>query len=89
MLNHTICQRTTKVKLQGEEAEILLRLRTGNFTEIIIELKNGKVKRLKLSEEVSEKKLVELLKEHDFQDIQLTQRDGNIISVKRTIIDKL
>lgn len=77
-----------KVSLQDKEAEILIRLRTGNISEMNIQLKDGDVKTLKITEEVTEKKLFKLLREHPYQDINMIQRDRKVISVSRTVIEK-
>lgn len=78
-----------KSSLTDEEAEVLLMLRTGNYDRVSVRLKGGNVETLEAEETVEGRKFVDILKDDDFQNVEITKRDGKIIKVKRTTLKKL
>jgi DNA-binding transcriptional MerR regulator len=78
------------VRLSSEEADLLLMIRKGDFIEIKVKKRNGKIERLEATEMVkTDKRITEILKEGDYQNIEIKQQDGKISCIKRTIKKKL
>lgn len=70
--------------LTHEEQELIAMLRTGQYEEVNVILKDGNIKRFEMKQSVKGR-MIDLLKEHDFQDITVKSESGKIISLKRTI----
>lgn len=78
------------VDLTKEEEELFMMLYLGNYNRITITHRNGKIEMLEGTEEVKAgEKISTLLRERKFQKIELIQRDGKVVSVKRTIRKKV
>ncbi len=81
---------TESVRLSHEEIGLLLLVREGRYESVTVHFKNGKAEMLESKEAVTtQKRIVELLKDGAYQDIELKQQDGKIVSLKRTIKKKL
>ncbi len=73
------------VSLNQEEIEVLFEMRQGRCSSINVRMKDGRVELIESTETVeAQKRLVDLLKEEEYQDIEVKKRDGKIVSIKRT-----
>jgi hypothetical protein len=60
-------------------------MRLGNCSSVNVKMKDGHVEVIEATQTVEgQKRFVDLLKEDDYQDIEVKQRDGKIVSIKRT-----
>ena len=68
----------------ADELEALLLIRTGNYESVTVKLKNGEIERFEVDEPVNvEKRIVDILQEEGYQNIQIEQTDGKAVSIKR------
>lgn len=79
--------------LTAKEQSLLFDIRLNRFDEVKIKLKNGEIERIDGTENVEAgeqtfDKVRELIKNGDYQDIQLKQQGGKIVSIKRTLKKK-
>lgn len=75
--------------LNDDETEMLLQMRSGKYESVSVKMKDGKVELIEATETMeAQKRLVEILQEEDFQDIELMRRDGQTVSIKRKIQKK-
>lgn len=73
-------------ELNESEIDVLYALRNRDIDHINIIRKNGKVDRVEIKEYLDpNKKLGDLLKEHDFQDIEIKVQNGKITSLNRKV----
>ena len=72
-----------------EELELLFLLRTGNYDSLTVKYRNGEIEMLEAEETVTDKRIVDLLNEEDYQDVMIKRRDGKTVSIKRTLKRKL
>jgi len=81
---------TSGTELNTEELSLMLAIRSGNYKSIKIRFKDKSIKLLELEkEETTQKRINQILKENNYQDIQLTQSDGKIVKINRIIKQKL
>lgn len=74
------------------EKDILSKVRSGDYQQVIIKIDNGEVIQLRLKrkkDNESESKLSRLFKKGDYKEIQLITRDGKVVSYDETEIIKL
>jgi DNA-binding transcriptional MerR regulator len=74
-----------------EEFEVLQLIRSGDFEKIEVVLKNGKIRTLNTSRSFAEPEkedLTALLRDHDFQTITLTKRDGEVVALRQSVPHK-
>lgn len=67
--------------------EILLydEIKSGKYSEIHLKLANGNIKQIDCSQIINPKtRLVEILKEYDYQRVEIIKKDGKILHIKRT-----
>ena len=64
-------------------------LRTGSYNSVTIKYRNGEMERIEAEEEVPERRIIDILKEADFQDVTIKRRDGKVVHVSRTLLKKL
>ena len=78
------------IELSPEEMELMLFVRTGNFETITVKRKDGKIDFIEATETLSaDARLTEILKEQDYQNIEIKTAEGKTVCVKRTIKKKL
>jgi hypothetical protein len=76
----------TSVELDDDELELIVLLRTRNYTQIKIKQKDGKVELIECAESLDPTgRIIDLLQDGDFQDISIIQRDGKVVTVNRTV----
>ena len=76
-------------ELSNSESELLSDIRSGRFDEIALELKDGKIKRYEASELIEDKFLFrQVAREYPFQRIETSIKEGNKVSMRRTISKK-
>jgi len=72
--------------LNEDEAEVLFQMRCGVYESVSVKMKDGKIELIEATETIdAQKRLIELLKEADYQEIQVKTVEGKIVSIKRTI----
>lgn len=79
----------TPLHLRDEEVHVLFMLRTGNYNSVTIKYRNGEMERIEAEEEIPERRIIDILKEADFQDVTIKRRDGKEVHVSRTVLKKL
>lgn len=68
------------------EIKLLKFIRSGDYRKIVISIRNKKMYSLALSKEQSiKKRIVEMLKENDFQEIIVKSHNGKITRIENTI----
>ncbi len=77
------------VDLDEKEAEVLSKIKTGDYEEVALSLENGKVVKLKGKSRRNKNKLHELQKEGGDQDLIVKMRNGKISHLEQTKIEKL
>lgn len=75
--------------LAESEIELFEEIKSGKYSEIHLKLENGTIKQLDFSQVINPKiRLVDILKEYDFQRVEITKKDGKILHIKRTKTQK-
>lgn len=78
------------VNLTNEERKIVLLLRKDKFKEVRIIFNNGKADLFTGMQLLNiDKRVFEMLKEHKYQEIKIVQDNGKVVSLKRTIKQKI
>jgi DNA-binding transcriptional MerR regulator len=78
------------IQLSREENEIIAFMRMGEYEKIEIRYKEGKPDIIEGTQRLeTEKRLLEVMKEHKYQSIELHQQNGNVVSVKRKVKQKI
>ncbi len=76
--------------LSKDELQVLLILRSENFESVKITKKGGEIDTIESTEIVSNgKRILNILKEHDYQDIEIKQARGKVVQIKRTIKERI
>lgn len=76
--------------LSADEIQVMLILRTDNFQSIRITKKDGQIDLIEGTESIVDKeRILDILKEHSYQNIELKQANGKIVSASRTFRTKL
>lgn len=79
-----------KLDLSPEEMQLLLFVRTGNFDTITVKRKDGKIDLIEATETLSaDVRLTEIIKEQDYQNIEIKTSEGKTVCIKRTIKKKV
>jgi DNA-binding transcriptional MerR regulator len=77
-------------ELTAEEFELLTTLRTGNYVSALIHFEKGKPDRIDLTKiESTDMRLIDLVKKHKHQKIELIAADGKVVKQKITTSKKL
>ena len=72
--------------LSKDELQVLLILRSENFESVKITKKGGEIDTIESTEIVSNgERILNILKGHDYQNIEIKQARGKIVQIKRTI----
>lgn len=82
--------------LSTEESMLLKSVRNGEYNSIEVIMNDGKIQRIESSEQVDLKnnpddvleQVKKILSQHNYQNINLIQKDGKVSSLKRTILKK-
>ncbi|TGV03581.1 MerR family transcriptional regulator [Flavivirga rizhaonensis] len=75
--------------LSKDEIQVLLIIRGKNFQSIKITKKNGEIDMIEGTERISEQnRIIDILKQHDYQDIELKQANGKLVYITRTVKTK-
>jgi DNA-binding transcriptional MerR regulator len=84
-------KRKNSVELSPEEMELMLFVRTGNFETITVKRKDGKIDLIEATESLSvaDARLTEIIKEQDYQNIEIKTAEGKTVCIKRTIKKKV
>ena len=78
------------LELTSEEMQVMLFIRTGNFETITVKRKNGKIDLIETSENINaEAMFIEIMKEHDYQNIEVKTASGKTICIKRPAKQKI
>ena len=76
--------------LSKDEIQVLLILRSENYLSVTITKRNGTIDTIEGTQRISQKdKIVSILQEHDYQDIEIKQAGGKIVHITRTVKKKL
>jgi len=77
-------------KLSKEELELLAFIKMNDFQTVKVVKRNGEIDRLEGVERIaSEKKIVDILNDGDYQNIELKQVDGKVVCIHRTVKRKI
>lgn len=77
------------IPLSKAEKDLIMAIREGRYKNIKAELIDNQITMLNLTEELAkDERMTDLLKEEDFQDIQVIKREGNIVKQIRTTKNK-
>lgn len=76
-------------ELSKDELQVLLILRSENFESVKITKKDGEIDTIESTEIVSNgERILNILKGHDYQNIEIKQARGKIVQIKRTIKER-
>lgn len=76
--------------LSADEIQVMLIIRTDNFQSIKITKKDGQIDLIEGTERLFDSdRILDILKEHSYQNIELKQANGKIVSASRTFKTKL
>ncbi|MFY0689103.1 MAG: hypothetical protein JXQ90_18180 [Cyclobacteriaceae bacterium] len=74
-----------KHSLKHEEWELIKELRNANYQSVKVRLKDGEIELIEGIENLQVKeRLVDILKQGSFQDVELKQVAGSVVSIRRT-----
>lgn len=75
--------------LSKAELELLHLIKSQNYSSIEVVMGRGVIQRLEATQDVEpESRIIDLIKENKFQEINVKQKDGKVVSIKRTILTK-
>lgn len=78
------------VLLNEKELDIIRTIRKGDYDAVTVKFKDGKIDRLEETKDINiEEKITDILRENEFQNIEIKRKNGNIVSVKSTVKRKL
>lgn len=87
--NFDFYPKATGFTLTEDELNLINDVRKGNFESIRIRLKGGEIEMIEATESIdAQKRIVEILSDADFQNIEVKKKDGKIVSIKRTVKKK-
>tara|TARA_R100001377_G_scaffold6141_1_gene3371 strand:- start:465 stop:740 length:276 start_codon:yes stop_codon:yes gene_type:complete len=76
--------------LNENETKALRMIRDSKYHTITIVKREGKIEMLESIERISERtRIVDILKDHNYQNIELKQANGKIVCLNRTVKTKL
>lgn len=89
----TAVEKTNKrqpTRLSPSEVQVLEMLRSKRFLSINLIIKNGEVDTIEGLERVDTgKRIIDMLKQHDFQNLEIKQSNGKIVCVNRVFRKKI
>ncbi len=71
-------------RLNADEHELLSIIRSGKYKSITVKMKDGTMERLEM-EELIKGRMIDLLRDHAYQDIEVKTAKGEIVSMKRIV----
>ncbi|WP_010180412.1 hypothetical protein [Aquimarina agarilytica] len=75
--------------LTDKEIRVVEMLRNENFESLKVLKRNGKIDIIEGIEKIKDtKKIVDLLKQYEFQNLEIKQNDGRIVHINRTVREK-
>lgn len=78
-----------ELELKAAETELLLKIRSGDFSEIVLQTNDGKITRMKSGQKFPAGTRIEDLKKMDaYQTIMIEMKDGRVRYLKRTVNEK-
>lgn len=78
------------VKLEQDVAKIVNYIKTGNYKEISVEMKNGKVETISTTELHDPKSQIHgLLRRGEYQEVSHIQKNGKVLHIKRKKTERL
>ena len=76
-------------RLSLEEQQLIQMIRNNKFQSLKVIKKNGKIDMLEGVERIEKRmRIVDVLNQHDYQNIEIKQANGVIVSLKRTVRTK-
>jgi DNA-binding transcriptional MerR regulator len=79
-----------EVELTNDEFSLLLELRNKKYESIELKFKGGKIDMLSGIEIIdSNNHISDILKDHDYQDIEIKKQAGNVVLIRRKVKQKL
>jgi DNA-binding transcriptional MerR regulator len=79
-----------EVELTNDEFSLLLELRNKKYESIELKFKDGKIDMLSGIEIIdSNNHISDILKDHDYQDIEIKKQAGNVVLIRRKVKQKL
>ncbi|GER59631.1 hypothetical protein ULMA_17390 [Patiriisocius marinus] len=73
-----------------EELQLIKMTRNQKFQSLRIVKRNGRIDMIEGVERIEDRtKIVDILKQHDYQNIEIKQSDGRIVLINRTVKTKV
>lgn len=83
-------ENNTPELLSAKEGAVLKMIRDSKYHSITVVKRDGKIEMLEGVERIEEKtRIIDVLKEHNYQNIELKQANGKIVCLNRTVKTKL
>ncbi|MFL0148015.1 hypothetical protein V2598_06745 [Tenacibaculum maritimum] len=83
-------ENNTQELLSAKEGAVLKMIRDIKYHSITVVKRDGKIEMLEGVERIEEKtRIIDVLKEHNYQNIELKQANGKIVCLNRTVKTKL
>lgn len=83
-------ENNTQELLSAKEGAVLKMIRDIKYHSITVVKRDGKIEMLEGIERIEEKtRIIDVLKEHNYQNIELKQANGKIVCLNRTVKTKL
>lgn len=83
-------ENNTQELLSAKEGVVLKMIRDSKYHSITVVKRDGKIEMLEGVERIEEKtRIIDVLKEHNYQNIELKQANGKIVCLNRTVKTKL
>jgi len=80
----------SKTNLNENELTALQMIRDAKYHSITIVKREGKIEMVEGTERISEKtRIIDILKDHNYQNIEVKQANGKIVCLNRTVKTKL
>lgn len=81
---------TNQKGLTRDEIQVILLLRSEQYLSVKITKKDGEISIIEASEKIDQKnKIVDILKQHQYQNIEIKNAQGKVVSITRTIRQKV
>jgi DNA-binding transcriptional MerR regulator len=78
-----------EIVLSDKEIKLLYHIRIGGYKSVKVLFKDGKIERLEGEISMVEKKVHELMKENNYDEIIINREKGDVVSIKQTVKIKL
>ncbi|WP_339625394.1 hypothetical protein [uncultured Winogradskyella sp.] len=83
-------ENNTQDLLSAKEVAVLKMIRDSKYHSVTVVKRDGKIEMLEGIERIEEKtRIIDVLKEHNYQNIELKQANGKIVCLNRTVKTKL